>query len=192
MCIRDSPCIPPPRPPAGARRRRTGRRDTPRSPSRPLPIPCGDGTRGAGNCREVLCSSGERWENEGVQPPGMMFRGERWFAAPGWKPGAGADRQRPSPAQGGAPSNSHRSTRGNEAASGRLGSPRVASRRLASRRLPSGSLPQARSPVVDSSSKTRLLSPTAPRVPSPQGMGKGRGGDLGLSLIHISEPTRPY
>jgi hypothetical protein len=42
------PCIPPPRPPAGARRRRTGRGVDGGSLPRPLPIPCGDGTRGAG------------------------------------------------------------------------------------------------------------------------------------------------
>jgi hypothetical protein len=166
---------------------------TPRSPPRPLPIPCGDGTRGAGSCREVLCSSGERWENEGVQPPGMMFRGERWFAAPGWKPGAGADRQRPSPAQGGAPSNSPRSPPGNEAAlawspprqaSPGLARPRQASPGLARPRQASphaGSLHEVRSPVATTPSKTRILPSTAPRVPSPQGMGKGRGGDLGVN-----------
>jgi hypothetical protein len=52
------PCIPPPRPPAGARRIRRDEEWSKGSLFRPLPIPCGDGTRGAGSCREVLCSGG--------------------------------------------------------------------------------------------------------------------------------------
>jgi hypothetical protein len=158
------PCIPPPRPPAGARRVLTGRFVHPRSRPRPLPIPCGDGTRGAGSCREVLCSGGPRYVNGFLAAPGLEARGRCSSSAPKPRTRRGSFEF-------------SRSTPGNEAsspglASGRLA--RLAWRRLASPRLTSGSLPEARSPVATTPSKTRILSPPAPRVPSPQGMGKGR------------------
>jgi hypothetical protein len=142
----------------------TGRGGDGGSLSRPLPIPCGDGTRGAGGCREVLCSGGLRWR-ERLYRPRTGSPGQEQLVSTQAPHQAGLLRILPVP-----PTTTK---------SRRLASRRVASRRVASRR---GLFPRC-----VRLSWTLRAQATAIR-PQPRGSRPRRGWARGVAEILVRTP----
>jgi hypothetical protein len=146
--------------------------------SRPLPIPCGDGTRGAGSCREVLCSGGPRGVN-GCCSPRDEIPGQEQLVSTQAPHQAGLLRILPvHPLE-------TKSLWLGRLASPRLASPRLASPRLASPRLAWPHLTHAGVSTRFVHLSRQLRARSASLRPQPRGSrprrgwARGANGDLG-------------